>query len=516
MTKPSLAPGLALALAFCACNGGSVSETLFPTDFTATTQSAQAPLAAMPGFADERGGGVFIAPDGGVARVRIDGSVYAVEGHPSNPVAPGLATAAWAIGPYEAVVATSTGLFVVLNGWLIAPPWSGVLSSDGLIATAVGDNGVAWVAHKSGLFRIENGDFSELKAGGTSLTGITALAVGPGADGASCVWFAQGNALSYAERTSTSDFIIKDSGLMPEDLTGGIVALAGIGASATSAGELWAITQQKLWRYFNATWVPYDTHDVPKALKAAGRTLWLRSGDALFRYDADAMAWGDTKGLPSTPTLLAVDASGAAWVQLGDATQALTVGLAPRIDGLFQNEQLYGSEASITAELPVTSNVSSVLFKVDSDMDIEVDKAAAVPGEGPLADMLYFSMGGNDATQAVKPFSFAAYPDGPHTLTATARYSDMTTVKRVTPFVLQSGLTGAVGWVKDIKPIYDDRCSKCHAHGPGRDLTTYDAWKLNDTLIESAVKDMRMPADGPLDPALIQKIARWVVGGDQP
>jgi len=32
----------------------------------------------------------------------------------------------------------------------------------------------------------------------------------------------------------------------------------------------------------------------------------------------------------------------------------------------------------------------------------------------------------------------------------------------------------------------------------------------------TAVKDKRMPADGPLDPSFIQKIARWVNGGMLP
>src|ERR1043165_155326 len=101
----SLTVGLA---ALCAC-GGSVSETLVPTPFEATTLATptalQAPpsfadarrggvlppppppseaptlatptaLQAAPSFADERGGGVFLDVAGRPVRVRIDGSAY--------------------------------------------------------------------------------------------------------------------------------------------------------------------------------------------------------------------------------------------------------------------------------------------------------------------------------------------------------------------------------------------------------------------------------------------------------
>jgi len=35
---------------------------------------------------------------------------------------------------------------------------------------------------------------------------------------------------------------------------------------------------------------------------------------------------------------------------------------------------------------------------------------------------------------------------------------------------------------------------------PGRPLSTYALWKENASLITAAVRDQRMPADGPLDP----------------
>lgn len=511
----SLPVGLA---ALCAC-GGNVSETLVPTPFDVTTVSTPTALQAAPSFADERGGGVFLDVSGRPVRVRIDGSAYLIESHPGNPVAPGPGSAVWPLGPFSSVVATTKGLFVAEGGWLIAPSWREVLprqggaGETGLIATAVGDNGVAWLAHTSGLFKLESGMLAELKEEGASITGIEGLAIAPGHNGALSVWFARGDKLSYAERTGVTAFIIKDSRLTPADLAGGVAALAGLAPTAASPGELWAITQKKLWRFHQGLWAPYELPKAPKELKAAGRFLWLRAGDGLFRYDADAAAWGEAKGLEAAPTLLAADASGAAWVRVGEATLAVSDGLTPRVLGLFQNEKIYGTEAPIVALVPASATPEGVFFKVDEGAEAEVTAMAALPGEGPLSGTLYFSMGGREAGGAVRPASFITLADGPHSVTVTARYPDAVLVKRVLYFTLSSGATGTVSYDADVKPIFEARCAKCHTMGPGRDLTTFDLWKMNSTLIVNSVKDKRMPADGPLDPSFIQKIARWVNGG---
>ncbi len=123
----------AAILAVCACDGGSVSETLVPTSFHGHDGELRGgcSLAPSPSFADERGGGVFIDVGGRVVRLRIDGSGYEVESHPGNLVSPGPATAAFPMGAFSSVVATSKGLFVAENGWLIEPPWRDVLTSAG-------------------------------------------------------------------------------------------------------------------------------------------------------------------------------------------------------------------------------------------------------------------------------------------------------------------------------------------------------------------------------------------------
>ncbi|MBK7859178.1 MAG: hypothetical protein IPJ65_11270 [Archangiaceae bacterium] len=504
-----------LVAALCAC-GGSVSETLVPSEFDVSTVSTPMALQAAPSFADERGGGVFLDVSGRAVRLRIDGSAYLIESHPGNPVAAGPGSAVWPLGPFSAVVATEQGLFVAESGWLISPPWRDVLPAGGLIGTAVGDNGITWLAHSKGLFKLEGGSFAELKEEGASITGITGLAVAPGHDGGGAVWFARGEKLSYAERTSTTAYAIKDSQLGLEALTGGVSALAGLGPTATDRGELWAITQKKLWRFFNATWTPYELPHAPKEMRAAGRFLWLRAGDGLFRYDADSKTWGEAKGLSAVPTLLAADSSGAAWVRSGDQTLAVSPAITPRLQGLFQNEKLYGTDTAITALVPASAMPVGAYFQVDEGPEITVKAEDALPGEGPLANTLYFSMGGREAGGAPKPYSFVAWPDGAHKLTTSVRYPGDVVAIRTTWFTLASGATGTVSYATDLEPIFEARCAKCHTSGPGRDLTTYESWKSNSGLIVAAVRDLRMPADGPLDPTFIAKIARWANGGTLP
>jgi hypothetical protein len=105
---------------------------------------------------------------------------------------------------------------------------------------------------------------------------------------------------------------------------------------------------------------------------------------------------------------------------------------------------------------------------------------------------------------------------GPHTLNAVARYVDGTEARRAVAFEYQPLSTVALGWQKDIRPIHEARCAKCHVSGPGRLLSSHELWRDNAPLIIAAVREQRMPADGPLDPQLISVIQRWAATGANP
>jgi hypothetical protein len=89
-------------------------------------------------------------------------------------------------------VATTNGLFVAQNGWLVAPQWHDTLAAEGAVATAVAASGTGWLAHERGVFSLVRGGLAELLVDGASLEQVTALAVGPGPDARDAVWFAQG------------------------------------------------------------------------------------------------------------------------------------------------------------------------------------------------------------------------------------------------------------------------------------------------------------------------------------
>ena len=425
------------------------------------------------------------------------------------------ASAVFPLGPYTALVATDRGLYVAESGWLIQPTWRDALTSEGLKATALGDNGVAWIAHESGLFRIEDGVLSELKDAAGPLTGITGLAVAPSPSGAAAVWFAQGEKLSWAEQTSKTAFTVGDSGLPKDSVKGGITALAGVSAAPGSKGELWAITNKVLWRHDEVGWHPYELGHAPKELVSAGRVLWLRAGDGLFRYDADAKAWTQAKGLAAVPTLLAADATGAAWIRVGDKTLAVSTAVTARVQGLFQGARIYASELHVNAAVPVASKPEQMTFTLDEGPGIVVLAAAANAGDGAAASQLFFSLGGVDAAGRDKAFSLAGLMDGVHTLKVVTKFASGTST-RLLHWEFRGGSNVQLSYATDIKPIQQARCDKCHTKGPGQEMSTYDAWVAQKDAITKAVAEQRMPADGLLDPASIQKIQRWVAAGARP
>ncbi len=504
-----------LLLCAAACDGRITTHPLAVVAFDAVSIDAAVMLNEHPGFADERGGGIFVEGAGQVIRLRADGTVARIESHPGNSVAAGLATAAWPLGPYTAVVATAKGLYVAEQGWLIEPAWRDILSADGLKATALGGNGVAWIAHDAGLFRLEAGLLSELKVGGASITGITGLAVAPSLSGAPGVWFAQGEKLSWAEQKSKTEFTVGDSGLLKTQLKGGITALAGIAPSPGSVGELWAIANKVLWRHDVTGWKQFDLGQPGTQLLAAGRFLWLHAGDALFRYDADAISWGEANGVAYDAKLLATDATGAAWVRGGGKTSVVAPAVVARVEGMFQNVVVYSSDVVVKAAVPGAAAPTQMTFKLDDGEQVVVPAAKANPGDGPAASQLYFSMGGVDASGRDKPYSLAGLMDGMHTLWVTTKFPSGDT-SRALHFAFKGGSNVQLSYAIDIAPIHTARCAKCHTNGPGHELINYDEWKVDKDRISIAVAEQRMPADGLLDPASIQKIQRWVAAGANP
>lgn len=498
------------------CTGGRVSETLLAKPVEVKTLETPVLLSAAPSFGDERGGGLFIDLAGQVVRLRANGAPGLISPHPLDPVFPGPARSIAPLGPYTGLVSTTRGLFVAENGWLIAPLWQDTLSAEGLVATAVAASGTGWLAHEKGLFRIESGGLSELKVDAASLEHLSALAVGPGPDARDGVWFAQGTTLTSAAQSTSSGFIVRDSGLTAKELEGGVVALAGIAESVDSPGEVWAITPKVLFQFTVLGWRKFDLGHAPKQLMSAGRFAWLQAGDGLYRYDADSGSWAEARGLDAVPTLVAVDAAGSAWVRVKDRTLAISLEHTPRVQGLFQNATVYEPELVITTSLPSATTPTELSWAVDGAEPTPLTVAQGAAGSGAQAGSTFWSLAGVDAAGKAKPVSFNALADGAHVLKITAKFDDGSTGERQLYFGFSGSANATLSWTRDLKPISDDRCAKCHTTGTQPELATFEEWKENATLISAAVRDKRMPADGPLDPAKIQLIQRWVNGGTLP
>lgn len=504
-----------LALLAVGCEEVTTLEPLSPSSFDAVAQATMLDLSASPAFADERGGGVFIDLAGRVVRVRANGERGVLESHPRNDVFPGPASGVFALGPSNALVATSRGVFVADQGWLIAPSWQGLLPAEGLLATAIGGDGVAWLAHTQGLYRLERGGLTEFKLGEQSLAGLTAMAVAPTLDGTPGVWFARDGKLFAASQSSRNEFTVRSSGLGADTLAGGVLGLAGISPSRDSGGELWAITARGLLLYTGTSWREYSLGPSPRKLLASGRFAWMQAGDGLYRYDGDTRAWAQVQGLESAGTLLGVDSAGSAWVRVGSRTLSISANVAPRVRGLFQGARVFDSQLVVQASLPTAQPVDTLTWDLDGVTVHPLELMRGVAGSGPTAGQTFHSLGGAEASGVLKPISFGTLDDGWHTLTVAATTGEATSYRRVHFEFLGAG-TAAVSWEQDIKQLGLDRCSKCHATGTEPELITFAQWKTNAAAIAASVRDSRMPADGPLDSAGVAAIIRWVNGGAQP
>ncbi|MBL8923509.1 MAG: hypothetical protein JNJ54_31940 [Myxococcaceae bacterium] len=496
--------------------GGVITETLTAAPVDVTTLAAMVDLSAAPSFADERGGGLFIDLAGRVVRLRSDGTRAALESHPQNAVPPGPATSLWPLGPYSALVVTDRGLYVADAGWLIAPPWQTRLSASGFRSSAIAPDGVAWIAHDDGLFRIEGGELKELKANGNAITGITSLAIAPATDLRPGVWFAQGDTVSVAAQTAANTYSIRDSGLTAEELAGGVRGIAGITASRTSSGEVWVITPKVLYQRTLVSWRRYELGRTPKQVMSNGRFLWLQSGDGLYRYDADARMWTNAKGLEAVPRLLAVDAAGSAWVRVGGSTLSIAPTPALRLTGVYQNQVIHEPEAVVELVVPQRLMLESLSWRFDDGEPRTVDVTKGRAGAPPQQALTFHTLGGLEPSGRPKFISFGVLTDGLHTLEVSARTADGVDSKRLVHFDLEASAVVQVSWQRDIRPLSQARCDKCHSTGTQPDLSSYEQWKTFAAACANAVRDRRMPADGPLDAAGIQLVQRWVTGGSLP
>ncbi len=500
-----LSPSLLLlsAVLFSACGEDAPpgSDPAKPAAFTATQVSTAQSLAAAPGFADQSGGGIFATATGEAVRLRLDGTKAALAPHPQNKAPLGAVRATFRLGPHSALVETDSGLFLADQGWLIEPLWQEVLGT-GIIATAQTADGAAWIAHPKGLFQIQGGALASLKLSGQPLTGITAMTAAPAEDGLAGLWFAREGRLNVVVASAPGVYQVRGSDA-PFGSGETVRALAGLSAGTGTAGEVWVLTSTRLLQRNKNGWTPVSLPALPEQLLGSGRYLWARAGDRLFTYDADAKVWGSAQGLPSgAVTLLAADESGCAWVRVGDQALAISQTPAPRVTGMHQGMVVVEDGLVVQARLPPGTPPKSVVFQLEGQ---------EITAAGPA-----FSMGGLEADgETLKAFSFSSLTSGGHALSVVSRFEDGTEARRQLHFTYQP-ISTVPSWARDIRPIHEARCAKCHTTSPGRPLNTYELWKSNAQLINAAVRDLRMPADGPLDQQGIALIQRWVSSGALP
>lgn len=489
--KPLVAVLTSLA---CAC-------TPPPQSFEPVVVDASDAVRAAGGFADERGDALVVSASGAALRIRADGTRGTLNAHPANQQPVGEVRALFPMGRHRALVAGATGTFVAASGWLMEPLWSTPLPPDGIVGAAEGEDGSSWIAHTQGLFRVRDGALAELKLSGQSVTGLTAIAAGRAEDGGEAIWFAHDGGLSALVAVSATEQVVRRASAWGGDQEE-ITTLVALGVGTHDPAELWALGKAGLLRLATDGWQKVDPGAGPvTGIAGGGRVLWATAEDGLLRFDADTGTWTRASGLDAA-SLLAADAAGAAWVSLGGALKNLQPARVPRVHGLDQNERVVLTDLEVTASFPPGPEPLEVVYRI---LDEEIVTT------GPA-----FSLGGVASDGVPLPYSLLGFPEGAQALRATARYADGSTAERVVPFDFAPVDNTPLSWATDVQPIHVARCARCHDGGPGHDLSSYDAWRVEAARIAQAVRDRRMPADGPLDPSQIITIQRWAQSGANP
>jgi hypothetical protein len=222
--------------------------------------------------------------------------------------------------------------------------------------------------------------------------------------------------------------------------------------------------------------------------------------------------------MPDASQLLAADASGSVWVSTGVLSALVSEPAMPRVFGLLEAGRVYSPDVQVSARLLMADAPLGVTFALDDGERIErkLEQARRLETETETeTDSLDFSLGGFDASGHEQSYSFAGLAAGLHTLTISARTEHGETQRRL-HFDMQVEDATELSWASDVQPIFNARCSKCHSAGPGHPLNSYALWSAEKTKIIAAVVELRMPADGPLDPTQIQTIQRWAAAGAAP
>jgi hypothetical protein len=504
----------AIALGLSACVGAVGDDTLVASELDLQPVAASVKLAAKGGFGDQRGGGIFADETGHAVRLRSDGSQAALESHPANPEPPGPVQRILASGPDSAWVLADNGVYAAREGWLYAVQSGIELSADAVVAAAVGGEGQCYVALRQGLYRLDGSALSELRVSGQAITGVSALAVAPAPDGSRAVWFVRAGRLQYAKQLASQRYAVSDAGLSEAALSRGVLALAGLTPAPGALGELWVLTGGGLLQHTpEHGFVVVDLPAPGRALLGAGRYVWVQAGDRLLRYAADSGKWGELSPRRVEPQPLAADASGCLWLRAGEESLAVCDAGVPRVLGLFEAGRVFLPDVALSARVAAADAPLGLSFVLDDGERIERPlEQAQKRADGSLE----FALGGFDASGAVQSYSFAGLPAGQHTLTVTTRREAASGVRQL-HFEMRSSESAPLSFAADIAPIFETRCAKCHkGSGPGHTLDTYNVWAAEKAKIVAAVLELRMPADGPLDPSQIESIQRWAAGGAAP
>lgn len=206
--------------------------------------------------------------------------------------------------------------------------------------------------------------------------------------------------------------------------------------------------------------------------------------------DADFAPFGGDPAWSKVPAFRVADVGGPLLVAGTQRIGRLRVKAVIELKGL-------PAPVNAPALVDVSAPYPALIRKIDADLD----------GTAQWADTASRRAG-------IDPWSV---PEGKHTFTVTVTYSDGPPLSVKTD--VQIVRPPAPTWTRDVGPVYEARCKKCHGpNGSGHLMATPERWQAEISTILSAIKDRRMPLppNEPLSGIEVALVAGWKVMGFAP
>ncbi len=463
------------------------------------------PMGAEPvaPWVSSEGEGLVVARDGRFFAIDGRGGVTGLERLPDDPRAPGDAPVATVLErtPDDVVALVPTGVLTYRGGWVRREAFSPLLATAR--ATVRWGDASLWLTGQ-GVYTTQGTQWLQLERMGAAVTDAVAAVAGPASSTEREAWVLRsGGAL---ERLRVRPMGMGLEVVWSDPVVG--LPTTMVQAVASHGGYRYIARAADLVRVDAAGRVERlrvpGVFAGPVALVSAGPWLWAAwegMGESLLARTDGTVIEVVARGLGVTAPRVAVDRSRGDVALVVDGPRVTRVEVEPRLGlaGFDEGTVTDEPRLALRAVPPPGGVLESVRFALDGR---EVETRTEAP------------WGWSESGEAVREFPMLTF--GGHAVTVTAQYRGAPALTRTRRFVFVSPLGRVPTYMRDVAPVYAQRCARCHSTGIARDLRGYDRLRAQAPVVASVVRSRRMPPDLTMDAPSIALITAWAAGGAPP